>query len=85
MKVFDMDSHLREEYLLDEVYRLEGKFADQSPVSDREKLSEFTVRAPLAGRIEERHVVAAARIAAVGGIDSVSGCWLGSACGDPDD
>ena len=32
MKVFDMDSHLREEYLLDEVYRLEGKFADQSPV-----------------------------------------------------
>jgi len=32
MKVFDMDSHLREEYVMDEVYRLEGKFADQSPV-----------------------------------------------------
>ena len=32
MKVFDMDSHLREEYLLDEVYELEGRFADQSPV-----------------------------------------------------
>ena len=32
MSVFDMDSHLREEYILDEVYRLQGKFADQTPV-----------------------------------------------------
>ena len=32
MTVFDMDSHLREEYFLDEVYRLEGKFAEYSPV-----------------------------------------------------
>jgi len=32
MPVFDMDSHLREEYLLDEVYRLGGKFAHESPV-----------------------------------------------------
>ncbi len=32
MPVFDMDSHLREEYLLDEVYRLEGKFANETPV-----------------------------------------------------
>jgi hypothetical protein len=32
MKVFDMDSHLREEYVLDEVYRLEGKFAGETPV-----------------------------------------------------
>jgi hypothetical protein len=32
MKVFDMDSHLREEYVLDEVYKLEGRFADHSPV-----------------------------------------------------
>jgi uncharacterized protein len=32
MSVFDMDSHLREEYVLDEVYRLRGKFADQTPV-----------------------------------------------------
>jgi len=32
MQIIDMDSHLREEYILDEVYRLEGKFAAQSPV-----------------------------------------------------
>jgi uncharacterized protein len=32
MQVFDMDSHLREEYFLDEVYRLEGKFAHLTPV-----------------------------------------------------
>src|SRR5487761_1407553 len=32
MTVFDMDSHLREEYFLDEVYRLEGKFAHLTPV-----------------------------------------------------
>lgn len=30
--IIDLDSHLREEYLLDEVYRLEGAFADKSPV-----------------------------------------------------
>ena len=33
-----------------------------SSVNDRQKLSEFTVRAPLSGRIEERHVVTAARL-----------------------
>lgn len=32
MAVFDMDSHLREEYLMDEVYRLEGVFAHETPV-----------------------------------------------------
>ena len=32
MTVFDMDSHLREEYMLDEVYKLEGKFARETPV-----------------------------------------------------
>jgi uncharacterized protein len=32
MPVFDMDSHLREEYFLDEVYRLEGPFAHLTPV-----------------------------------------------------
>ena len=32
MPVFDMDSHLREEYFLDEVYRLDGKFAHLRPV-----------------------------------------------------
>ena len=32
MPVFDMDSHVREEYFLDEVYRLKGKFADETPV-----------------------------------------------------
>ncbi|MGH7089170.1 MAG: amidohydrolase family protein [Stellaceae bacterium] len=31
MAVFDMDSHLREEYFLDEVYRLGGKFAHLTP------------------------------------------------------
>ncbi len=32
MPTFDMDSHLREEYFLDEVYRLDGKFAHLTPV-----------------------------------------------------
>ena len=32
MQIIDMDSHLREEYILDEVYRLEGKFAAETPV-----------------------------------------------------
>jgi cobalt-zinc-cadmium efflux system membrane fusion protein len=41
-----------------------GPFGDKSAVSDREKLSEFTVRAPLASRVEERNVVAAARMPA---------------------
>ena len=41
-----------------------GPFGDKSEVSDRDKLSEFTVRAPLASRIEERHVVTAARMTA---------------------
>ena len=31
MPVFDMDSHLREEYFLDEVYKLEGAFAAETP------------------------------------------------------
>ncbi len=41
-----------------------GPFADKSAVSDQEELSEFTMRAPLAGRVEERKVVAAARLTA---------------------
>ncbi len=32
MQVIDMDSHLREEYILDEAYRLEGKFASETPI-----------------------------------------------------
>ena len=32
MTVFDMDSHLREEYFLDEVYKLEGALAEYTPV-----------------------------------------------------
>jgi uncharacterized protein len=32
MPVIDMDSHLREEYFLDQVYRLEGKFAEFTPM-----------------------------------------------------
>jgi predicted TIM-barrel fold metal-dependent hydrolase len=32
MPVIDMDSHLREEYFLDEVYKLSGKFAHLTPV-----------------------------------------------------
>jgi hypothetical protein len=31
MTVIDTDSHLREEYFLDEVFRLEGEFADKTP------------------------------------------------------
>src|SRR5438105_1138104 len=42
MIVFDMDSHLREEYLLDEVYRLEGKLGQYSPIR---LSSDKTVRA----------------------------------------
>jgi uncharacterized protein len=44
MTVFDMDSHLREEYFLDEVYRLDGKFAHLTPVRlspDRSVRSKF--------------------------------------------
>jgi cobalt-zinc-cadmium efflux system membrane fusion protein len=41
-----------------------GPFGDKSEVVGREKLSEFTVRAPLASRVEERHVVNAARMTA---------------------
>jgi predicted TIM-barrel fold metal-dependent hydrolase len=29
--IIDLDSHLREEYFLDEVYKLDGKFADMTP------------------------------------------------------
>ena len=32
MQIIDMDSHLREEYILDEAYRLEGKFASETPI-----------------------------------------------------
>jgi len=32
MQIFDMDSHLREHYFMDEVYKLEGKFAQYTPV-----------------------------------------------------
>jgi predicted TIM-barrel fold metal-dependent hydrolase len=32
MKVFDMDSHLREEYVMDEAFALEGEFAQLRPV-----------------------------------------------------
>jgi uncharacterized protein len=39
MRVFDMDSHLREEYLMDEVYRLEGKYASETPVRLSEEKS----------------------------------------------
>jgi uncharacterized protein len=44
MQVFDMDSHLREEYFLDEVYRLDGEFAHLTPVrlgSDHNQRARF--------------------------------------------
>jgi len=31
MTVIDLDSHLREEYVMDEVYKLSGEFADKTP------------------------------------------------------
>lgn len=31
MTVIDVDSHLRDEYLLDEIYKLSGEFADKTP------------------------------------------------------
>ncbi len=31
MAVFDMDTHLRDEYFFDEIYRLEGEFAQYTP------------------------------------------------------
>lgn len=41
-----------------------GPLADMTPVSERARLSELVLKTPLAGRIEERKAVAAARIAA---------------------
>src|SRR5262249_34284471 len=41
-----------------------GPLADMRPVTDREHLSELTMLSPIAGRIEERHTVKAALVAA---------------------
>lgn len=41
-----------------------GPLADRTPVTDRERLSELVLLAPLAGRVEERSAVAAARVIA---------------------
>lgn len=49
-----------------------GPLADMRPVTDREHLSELTLLAPLAGRIEERHAVKAARVAAGGALFTVA-------------
>jgi membrane fusion protein, heavy metal efflux system len=43
-----------------------GPLADMRPVTDREHLSEMTLLAPIAGRIEERNTVKAALVAAGG-------------------
>jgi membrane fusion protein, heavy metal efflux system len=43
-----------------------GPLADMRPVTDRQHLSELTLLAPIAGRVEERHAVKAARVAAGG-------------------
>jgi cobalt-zinc-cadmium efflux system membrane fusion protein len=45
------------------VAKLLGPLADTTPVGDDGKLSELVLLAPLAGRIEERHAVEAARVA----------------------
>ncbi len=41
-----------------------GPLADMTPVADRQRLSDLILLAPIAGRVEERTAVAAARIAA---------------------
>lgn len=41
-----------------------GPLADMTPVTDRARLSELILLAPIAGRVEERAAVAAARVAA---------------------
>lgn len=41
-----------------------GPLADMTPVADRARLSELVLLAPIAGRVEERNAVAAARVAA---------------------
>jgi RND family efflux transporter MFP subunit len=41
-----------------------GPLADMTPVTDRQKLSELVLLAPIGGRVEERSAVAAARVAA---------------------
>jgi cobalt-zinc-cadmium efflux system membrane fusion protein len=49
-----------------------GPQADMTPVSDRERLSELVVLAPLTGRIEERQAVQAARIATGGSLFTIA-------------
>ena len=48
------------------VQNLLGPLADMTPVTDRNRLSELRLLAPLAGRIEERHAVQNARVTAGG-------------------
>jgi cobalt-zinc-cadmium efflux system membrane fusion protein len=49
-----------------------GPFADMRPISDREHLSEFTLLSPIAGRVEERQAVMAARVPAGGPLFTVA-------------
>jgi len=49
-----------------------GPLADMRPVTDREHLSELTMLSPIAGRIEERHTVKAALVAAGGPLFTVA-------------
>src|SRR5262245_12134682 len=49
-----------------------GPLADLTPVTERARLSELRVRAPLAGRIEERQAVQSARVAAGGPLFTIA-------------
>jgi membrane fusion protein, heavy metal efflux system len=49
-----------------------GPLADMRPITDREHLSELTLISPIAGRIEERHTVKAALVAAGGPLFTVA-------------
>jgi membrane fusion protein, heavy metal efflux system len=64
-----------------------GPLADMRPVSDRDHLSELTLLAPIAGRIEERHTVKAALVAAGGPLFTVadtSTIWVSAAIHERD-
>jgi RND family efflux transporter MFP subunit len=49
-----------------------GPLADMRPITDRERLSELTLLAPISGRIEERLAVKAARVAVGGTLFTVA-------------
>jgi predicted TIM-barrel fold metal-dependent hydrolase len=57
MAVIDLDSHLREHYMLDEVFQLEGEFAKYTPVrigEGRAQEAKFINKIPSVANIPDR-------------------------------